>query len=80
MNFYVFAVIKIASDYRGLMCQFGEAVTPTMLNLCADERNISNQIIRFFITQVTIHHPDGSVDITQGTNSFNLLKFLQIKI
>ena len=63
-------VFQLATDYRFLLCTFGESVMTSVIGLCGEDRSVDENLIKFIIFQIVLHHPNGASTEDQGTGNF----------
>ena len=48
------------------LCEFGENVMSSMVILCGEDRQVDENVVKFVIHQIGIHHPDGATTEEEG--------------
>jgi hypothetical protein len=41
--------IQLSADYRLKVCEFGERVTSSVVSFCGEDRNVDENVVKFFI-------------------------------
>ncbi len=60
---------QLSTDYRMTICEFGENLMSAMVSLCGEDRQVDENVVKFVVHQIVLHHPEGATTEEEGNIS-----------
>jgi hypothetical protein len=48
------------------ICEFGENLMSAMVSLCGEDRQVDENVVKFVVHQIVLHHPEGATTEEEG--------------